>query len=196
MFAPFICWPSILFAGRRMSGPPGVLAGQIAGRYIFEREIGRGATAVVYLARTRSATGRSRSRSWRRARAVGRVTWIPPRDPRHSGCNTHASPVLDSGEHDGQLYFVLPTWREGRCASACRAEAASDGDATAIALTVAEGVARRAQPRLIHRDVSRRTSSSLLVRPTSPTSESPARSKSRSRTRRRRAESCAAPWPT
>ncbi|MDQ3997315.1 MAG: serine/threonine protein kinase, partial [Gemmatimonadota bacterium] len=139
-----------------MSSPPSVLVGEIAGRYVVEREIGRGATAVVYLARD-SARGRAVAIKVLRAElaqfdaAHGFLREVR----RHSELeHPHILQVLDTGEQEGQLYCVLPYMEGGTLRQRLlREKQLPIGDAVAIARTVAEALNYAHARGLIHRDV-------------------------------------------
>jgi tetratricopeptide (TPR) repeat protein len=139
-----------------MSSPPGVLVGQIAGRYIVEREIGRGATAIVYLARD-SVRGQAVAIKVLRAELAesGAAHGFLREIRRHSGLqHPRILQVLDTGEHEGQLYFVLPYMEGGTLRQRLtREKQLPIGDAVAIARTVALALDYAHGHGLVHRDV-------------------------------------------
>ena len=93
-----------------MADPRSTIAGEFAGRYRIERELGQGATATVFLARdmvndrpvavkvlrAELAHSVDGSRFLREIRLTAQLH------------HPHIVTVLDSGEHEGVLYFVLP----------------------------------------------------------------------------------------
>jgi serine/threonine-protein kinase len=123
-----------------MSSPPGVLAGQIAGRYIVEREIGRGATALVYLARD-TVRGQAVAIKLLRAELAqsGASHSFLREIRRHSGLqHPRILPVLDTGEYEGRLYFVLPYMEGGTLRhrlTPCRSPAPSQEHCTTRTVT-------------------------------------------------------------
>jgi serine/threonine-protein kinase len=136
--------------------PPGVLVGQIAGRYIVEREIGRGATGVVYLARD-SIRGQAVAIKVLRAELAyaGASHGFLREIRHHSGLqHPHILPVLDTGEDDGRPYCVLPYMDGGTLRQRLSREKQLPlGDAVAIARTVAEALHYAHGHGVIHRDV-------------------------------------------
>ena len=139
-----------------MRSPPGIAAGPFAGRYIVEREIGRGATAIVYLARD---TDRGQAVAIKVLRAElaqsGAAHSFLREIRRHSGLqHPRILPVLDAGEHEGHLYFVLPYMEAGTLRQRlAREKQLPIRDAIAIARTIAEALHYAHAQRLIHRDV-------------------------------------------
>ena len=137
----------------------GVLAGPgtvLAGRYTIERELGRGGTAIVYLARDlrhhrdvavkilhRQITAQLGSdRFLREIEIAARLT------------HPHILPLHDSGETDELLYYVMP-FVEGE---SLRERLARDGplplrDALRIACEVADALAYAHARGVVHRDI-------------------------------------------
>jgi serine/threonine-protein kinase len=124
-----------------MSSPPGVAAGRFAGRYTVEREIGRGATAVVYLARD-ATRGRAVAIKVLRPELAqsGAAQSFLREIRRHSELqHPRILPVLDAGQQEGQLYFVLPYMEGGTLRQRlAREKQLPVADAVAIARTIAE----------------------------------------------------------
>jgi serine/threonine protein kinase len=139
-----------------MAGSPDVLAGTFAGRYTIERELGSGATATVYLARD---TQRGMSVAVKLLRhelsqSVGAERFLREIRLNEKLHHPHIVPVLDSGEHDGRLYFVLPHMEEGSLRQLLQREKQLPIErAIQIAKTVAEALDYAHQQKLIHRDV-------------------------------------------
>lgn len=139
-----------------MIGPPTVSPGPFAERYTIEREIGRGATATVYLARD-TARGRAVAiKVLRPELAESTASDRFLREIRLTSALQHPRilPVLDAGEYRGRLYFVLP-YVEG---DTLRTRLTRDKqlpitDAIAIARTIAEALDHAHKEGLIHRDI-------------------------------------------
>ena len=87
------------------------LGAALSGRYVIERELGRGGMATVYLAQRPPARPQGRAQgaarpsspqcsapsgSWRRSRLTAKLQ------------HPHILPLFDSGEADGLLYYVMP----------------------------------------------------------------------------------------
>ncbi|HJU64198.1 MAG TPA: serine/threonine-protein kinase, partial [Gemmatimonadaceae bacterium] len=139
-----------------INGPPSVSSGQFAGRYAIERELGTGATAIVYLAldavrgenvaikvlRSELAESTAADRFLREIRLNARLD-----HPR-------ILPVLDAGEWAGQLFFVLPYMEGGTLRDRLTHEKQLPIDeAVDIARTIAEALDHAHRMGLVHRDV-------------------------------------------
>lgn len=128
----------------------------IAGRYTVERELGHGATATVYLARDQvhgrpvalkvlhpeltASVGAERFQ--REIRLTAQLH------------HPHIVPVLDSGEHEGMLFCVLPYMDGGTLRDRLdREKQLPIEEAVAIARTVGDALAYAHDRGLIHRDV-------------------------------------------
>jgi len=139
-----------------MDGSLGMLSGTFAGRYRVERELGRGASATVYLARD---SQRDRSVAIKVLRPELAATVGADRFLREIARNERLQhpyivPVLDSGEHDGLLYFVLPHMEEGSLRQLMQREKQLPVEsAVAIARAVAEALDYAHGQGLVHRDV-------------------------------------------
>ncbi|MGE3841117.1 MAG: protein kinase [Vicinamibacterales bacterium] len=132
------------------------LADALAGRYRVERELGRGGMAVVYLAR-----------DLRHDRAVAIKALRPDltaalgteRFAREIGITArldhpHIVPLLDSGEADGLLYYVMPfVDGESLRGRLYRERQLPLGDALAITRALADGLHYAHELGVIHRDV-------------------------------------------
>ena len=133
-----------------------VLSGTFAGRYTIERELGSGATATVYLARD-TQRGISVAVKLLRpelAQSVGADRFLREIRLNEKLHHPHIVPVLDSGEHDGRLYFVLPHMEEGSLRQMLQREKQLPIEtAIAIARTIAQALDYAHQQKLIHRDV-------------------------------------------
>jgi len=139
-----------------MRSTPSVRPGLFAGHYLIEREIGQGATATVYLARDNASGESVAIKVLRPELAESSVSRRFLREIQHTAGLHHPSilPVLDSGEHEGEPYFVLP-YMEGDTLRArlTQEKQLAVNDAVAIARTIAEALGYAHRQGLIHRDV-------------------------------------------
>lgn len=139
-----------------MTAPSNLLSGEFAGRYIIERELGRGATSVVYLAddielgqrvalkvlRPELTEGIPAERFLRETRLTGEL--------RHP----HIVPLLASGTAAGRLYFALPYMDGGTLRDRLsREKQLPIADALAMAATIAEALDFAHERNILHRDV-------------------------------------------
>ena len=132
------------------------LRASLAGRYEVQRELGRGGFATVYLA-TDVRHGRlvaikvlhpelmgtlQSERFLREIRVVAHLN------------HPHILPMLDSGEADGLLFFVMP-YVEGETLRDCleREKQLSIGEALRITAEIADGLAYAHSRGLVHRDI-------------------------------------------
>ena len=133
-----------------------MLSGTFAGRYTIERELGRGATATVYLARDtqRNRTVAIKLLRTELAETVGAERFLREIKLNEQLQHSHIVQVLDSGEHEGQLYFVLP-WMEGGSLRQLlqREKQLPIETAVTITRTIADALHYAHQKGLIHRDV-------------------------------------------
>jgi serine/threonine-protein kinase len=125
-------------------------------RYVIERELGRGATAFVYLARDRDA-GRMVALKLMRDELVGTIsTERFFKEIQRTGelQHPHIVPLLASGEHDGRPFCVLPFMDGGTLRQRLEKEKQLPlADAVAICGQVARALAFAHGRNLIHRDV-------------------------------------------
>ena len=139
-----------------MAGSPDVLTGTFAGRYTIERELGSGATATVYLARD-TQRGISVAVKLLRpelAESVGAERFLREIRLNEKLHHPHIVPVLDSGEHEGRLYFVLPHMEDGSLRQLLQREKQLPVEtAIAITRTIADALDYAHKQNLIHRDV-------------------------------------------
>jgi len=149
-------FPSFALGGPDMSTSTEVLSGLFAGRYSIEREIGRGATAIVYLARD-GHTGRMVAlKVLRDALLESRSVVQFLREIEHHQGLTHPSivPVLNSGEADGRPFIVLPYMEGGTLRTRLTRERQLPyAEVIAIGTAVCEALAHAHARGLIHRDV-------------------------------------------
>lgn len=139
-----------------MDGTPGTLSGTFAGRYSIERELGHGATATVYLARDiqRNRTVAIKVLRPELAQSVGADRFLREIKVNEQLHHPHIVPVYDSGEYDGQLFFVLPHMEGGSLRVRMQREKQLPiEEAVAIARTIAGALDYAHQRGLIHRDV-------------------------------------------
>ena len=142
--------------GRAVNESPTFPSGEFAGRYRIERELGRGATATVYLAYD-SSDGRDVALKVLRPELVEShgarqfLKEIRLTADLHHPCIV---PLLDSGETNGQLYYVLPHMSEGTLRTRMSRERQMTVEsAVAIAKTLAGALAYAHERGVIHRDV-------------------------------------------
>jgi serine/threonine protein kinase len=139
-----------------MAGSPDVLAGTFAGRYTIERELGSGATATVYLARDtqRGMFVAVKLLRHELSQSVGAERFLREIRLNEKLHHPHIVPVLDSGEHEGRLYFVLPHMEGGSLRQLLQREKQLPIErAIEIAKTIAQALDYAHQQKLIHRDV-------------------------------------------
>ena len=139
-----------------MASPPSLTSGVFAGRYAIEKEIGRGASAVVYLARD-TERGRSVAIKILRpefAESLGADRFLREIRVTQGLQHPHILQVLDSGQAEGRLYFTLPYMEGGSLRDLLKREVQLPiEDAIDIARTVAEALDHAHRAGLIHRDV-------------------------------------------
>lgn len=132
------------------------LTGMFAGRYAIEREAGRGATAIVYLARDVVTSNRVAVKVLRPEvlEAAGAEHFL--REIRHHQRLEHPRilRVLDSGSADGRLFVVFP-FMDGQTLRArlLHERQLPFADAIAITRDTAEALAGAHEAGLVHRDV-------------------------------------------
>jgi eukaryotic-like serine/threonine-protein kinase len=140
-------------------GVPDSQAGQlIAGRYLLEKEIGRGGAGTVYLARDGNVHDRQvvvkllhshwLHSSWMRVRfqqeseALARL--------RHPGIIE----ILDVGEADGgELFLVMPYWEGSTLREALSRGAIEKHRAAAILVKICDALEAAHAARILHRDL-------------------------------------------
>ena len=139
-----------------MRSPPSVATGLFAGRYAIEREIGQGASAIVYLARDTRAGSAVALKILRPELAESRASDRFLREIKRTSGLQHPNilPVLDAGEHEGQLYFALPYMEGGSLRQLLKREKHLElSRVLEISRTVAEALDYAHERGLIHRDV-------------------------------------------
>jgi serine/threonine-protein kinase len=135
---------------------PQVVSGLFASRYAIEREIGRGATAVVYLAVDTSTGQRVALKVLRDVLQDTKTSAQFLREVETSKGLVHPRivPMLDSGTADGRPFLVLAYMEEGTLRSRLQRDRQLPfADAIAIAVSIGEALAYAHDAGLIHRDV-------------------------------------------
>ena len=95
--------------------PPLFAAGPFADRYVIERELGRGGMASVVLAEERKHKRKVAIKILRPelARSLGAERFLREIAIAARLAHPHILPLIDSGEHDGVLYYVTPYIADG-----------------------------------------------------------------------------------
>jgi len=93
-----------------MSSQLDQLVGALADRYVVERELGRGGTAAVYLARDRRHQRHVAVKvlSAAVAATLGRTRFLREIETVAQLTHPHILPLIDSGECDAGLFYVMP----------------------------------------------------------------------------------------
>jgi tRNA A-37 threonylcarbamoyl transferase component Bud32 len=135
---------------------PTVPLAEVADRYTIERELGRGATAVVYLARDRS-TARSVALKVLRpelAESLSAERFLREIRVTQTLSHPHIAPVLDSGVAGGLFYCVLDYMDGGTLRDRLdRERQLPMADIAAITRAVGSALDYAHRNRIIHRDV-------------------------------------------
>jgi serine/threonine protein kinase len=143
-------------SGPFVSLAPLSIAGEFAGRYTVERELGRGATSVVWLARDREHGRMVAIKVLREELAAGVTADRFLREVRVTAQlqHPHIVPVLESGESDGRLFSVLPYLDGGTLRSRLeRDKQLPVSDVIAIGTAIASALAAAHEKNVLHRDV-------------------------------------------
>lgn len=138
-----------------MDESPRALPRTIGGRYTIGRELGRGATAIVYAAHD-VTQGRSVAvKLLRPALAESIVAGKFVREIRKTSGLKHPNivPVLDAGEDNGQLFCVLPLMEGTLRERLERDRQLPIADANRVTREIAEALSYCHAQGLIHRDV-------------------------------------------
>lgn len=133
-----------------------VPAGEFAGRYTIERELGRGGAAIVYLARDSRQERQVALKVLHRelAQAIGAQRFL--REIKHSSAlqHPHLLSIHDSGESDGLLYFVMPYMADGSLRRRIAKEKQlSIEEALRVTRHVGEALAYAHSRGIVHRDI-------------------------------------------
>jgi tetratricopeptide (TPR) repeat protein len=143
-------------SGPIVSLAPPSIAGEFAGRYTVERELGRGATSVVWLARDREHGRMVAIKILREELAAGVTAERFLREVQVTAQlhHPHIVPVLHSGEYEGRLFFVLPYLDGGTLRERLQREKQLPvPDVVAIGVTIASALAIAHEKNVLHRDV-------------------------------------------
>lgn len=139
-----------------MPGTPTVLVSELADRYTIERELGRGATAVVYLARDRTADRLVALKVLRPelAESLSADRFVREIRVTQQLSHPHIAPVLDSGVAGG-LFFCVLRYMDG---GTLRARLDRDrqlplAQVAAIARAIGAALDCAHAQKIIHRDV-------------------------------------------
>ena len=136
--------------------PPPPAGGAFAGRYVVERELGRGGMATVYLA-DEAKHGRKVAIKVLRpefAASLGAERFLKEIGIVARLAHPHVLPLIDSGEAGGQLYYVSPYVAGGSLRDRLRAEGRLPvADALRIAVEVARALDYAHRSGFVHRDV-------------------------------------------
>ena len=132
------------------------LANALAGRYTVEHELGHGGMATVHLARD-VRHGRTVAIKVLRpdlAQAVGSERFLREINIAAQLQSPHILPMLDSGEADGLLYYVMP-FVEG---DSLRGRLAKDGvlspsESMRLLRDIVDGLAHAHRHKVVHRDI-------------------------------------------
>src|ERR1700741_3859029 len=139
-----------------MDGSLSTLSGVFAQRYSIERTLGRGATSNVYLARETSTDRPVAIKVLRQeiAETIGGGRFLREIKLTQGLHHPRILPVLDSGEFEGRLYFVLPYMDGGTLRTRLQREHQLPlEEAVRIACTIADALAHAHQQGYVHRDV-------------------------------------------
>jgi len=136
--------------------PPPALVEALAGRYGFERELGRGGMASVFLARDERHDRHVAVKVLRSglAPAFGVDRFLREIRIAAKLVHPHILPVLDSGEAGGEVFFVMPYVAGESLRDRLRRESELPiGDALRIAREVADALGFAHAQGIVHRDI-------------------------------------------
>jgi serine/threonine protein kinase/tetratricopeptide (TPR) repeat protein len=139
-----------------MNGSSSVLSGLFAGRYAIERELGRGGSGIVYLARDQQRGHAVAVKVLRPefAESVSADRFLKEIRLSERLHHPHIVPVLDSGKHERTLFFVLPYMEGGTLRQQMDAEKQLPlNQVVVIIRSVCEALAHAHEKALLHRDV-------------------------------------------
>jgi eukaryotic-like serine/threonine-protein kinase len=139
-----------------MAEPPASLASSLSGRYAFERELGRGGMATVYLARD-GKHGRKVAIKVLRpelAASLGAERFLREIQIAARLAHPHILPLIDSGEAAGLIYYVTPHVPDGSLRQRLMREGRLRlSDAVRIAREVGAALDYAHRQGFVHRDV-------------------------------------------
>ncbi|HZI77629.1 MAG TPA: protein kinase [Gemmatimonadales bacterium] len=141
---------------RSIEVPSQLAAGALAGRYVIERELGRGGMATVYLAHDQKH-GRPVALKILHpdlARGLGPERFLREIKVAAGLSHPHILPLFDSGETEGLLYYVMP-YVEGESLRQrlAREPRLSVDEAVATSRAVASALDYAHQHGVVHRDI-------------------------------------------
>ena len=139
-----------------MSAPPALLADALRDRYTLAHELGQGGMATVYLGRERKHDRDVAVKVLRPelAAVLGRERFLSEIRLTAKLDHPHILTLLDSGESDGFVWYVLPYIRgESLRAKLDRERQVSLSEAVSIARQIAGALEYAHQQGIIHRDV-------------------------------------------
>ncbi|HEY2164326.1 MAG TPA: serine/threonine-protein kinase, partial [Gemmatimonadaceae bacterium] len=131
-------------------------SGTFAGRYTIERELGRGGTATVYLARDETTSTSVALKVLRRELVESVAADRFLREFRMNAAlrHPHIAPILDSGQFGADLYLVMPHMESGSLRTLLDRERQLSVD---VVVEIVRGIGSALQHAhergLIHRDV-------------------------------------------
>jgi serine/threonine protein kinase len=132
------------------------LTGLFAERYMIERELGHGATAVVYLAHDKKHDRQIALKVLSKdlAHALGPQRFLQEIHLTARLHHPHILPIFDSGEWNGMLYYVLPFVRgESLRQKIDRENQLPIEECVRITCEVADALSHAHSQGIIHRDV-------------------------------------------
>jgi hypothetical protein len=131
-------------------------SGTFAGRYTIERELGRGGTATVYLARDETTSTSVALKILRRELVESVAADRFLREFRMNAAlrHPHIAPILDSGQFGADLYLVMPNMESGSLRTLLDRERQLSVEAVVEIVRGIGSALQHAHERgLIHRDV-------------------------------------------
>lgn len=132
------------------------LSGLFADRYLIERELGHGATAVVYLAHDNKQNRQIALKVLSRdlAHALGPQRFLREIQLTARLQHPHILPIFDSGEWEGMLFYVMPFVRgESLRDTIDRESQLPIEECVRITCEVADALAHAHAQGIVHRDV-------------------------------------------
>ena len=139
-----------------MNGDDDRLVAALADRYAIERELGRGGMATVYLAQDLRHRRRVAVKVLRPdlVAVLGRDRFFREIEVAAQLQHPHILPLLDSGEANGLLYYVMP-YVDGKSLRdrLAREGELPIGEAVRILIELADGLATAHAAGVVHRDI-------------------------------------------
>jgi eukaryotic-like serine/threonine-protein kinase len=139
-----------------LSASPSIISGEFAGRYTVERELGRGATSIVWLARDLEHSRFVAIKVLRHELSASLAADRFLREIKLTAQLHHPNivPVLGSGADGDRLFFVLPYMDGGTLRARLEREKQLPiSEVVAIGVTVASALASAHEKNVLHRDV-------------------------------------------